>query len=201
MNLRDLKDSAVYWQENHLHISYLPNFFNSKDADCFFLKLKSEIEWKQYPITLFGKTYIQPRKIAYHADQGKAYTYSRQILQPKPWNSVLKNLKEHCNQILPANWNAVLLNYYLNGQDSMGWHSDDETELGEHPMIASFSFGTPRLFRFRLKSNPRETRELLLEHGSLLIMHAPTQKYWQHALPKSKKINTERINATFRVIN
>ena len=62
MNLRDLKDSAVYWQENHLHISYFPNFFNSKDADCLFLKLKSEIEWKQYPITLFGKTYIQPRK-------------------------------------------------------------------------------------------------------------------------------------------
>ena len=162
---------------------------------------RSEIEWKQYPITLFGKTYIQPRKIAYHADPGKAYTYSRQILQPKHWTSVLKNLKEHCNQILPANWNAVLLNYYLNGQDSMGWHSDDETELGEHPMIASFSFGTPRLFRFRLKSNPRETSELLLEHGSLLIMHAPTQKYWQHALPKSKKIKTERINATFRVIN
>jgi len=186
--------------QQQLHLSYYPNFFNTNEAHRIYEFLNHQTEWKRYPIRLFGRDVMQPRCIAYYADADKPYTYSNLKLNPKPWNQQLKYLLNCCNRVYQSNWNAALLNRYNNGLDSMGWHSDDEPELGNDPVIASFSFGITRNIKFRLKSNHKTVYNLPLEHGALLIMHGGTQLFWQHALPKAKSITAARINITFRSI-
>lgn len=193
-------NSEITVQHKALHISYYPHFFNTTEADSIFTFLKTHVDWRRYPIRMFGRNLMQPRCIAYYADAGKSYTYSNLKLNPKPWNTQLQYLLNCCNKVYKATWNAALLNRYKNGSDSMGWHSDDEPELGMDPVIASFSFGVSRNLKFRLKADHKVTYSLPLEHGSLLLMHKGTQLHWQHAIPKTKLIDQERINITFRSI-
>ena len=98
-----------------------------------------------------------------------------------------------------ASFNSVLINLYRNGQDSMGWHSDNETVLGKEPVIASLSLGGTR--RFQLKH--RRSGELVsldLPHGSCLIMQGRCQADWRHQVPKTRKQVAPRINLTFRTV-
>ena len=180
-------------------IEYYPNFFDSGKANALFERLKSDIPWQQDSITVYGKTHPQPRLTALFGNEGKPYSYSNIVMQPHPWTPLLVFVKEEVESVCETLFTTVLLNYYRDGKDSNGWHADNEKELGRNPVIASVSLGVTR--RFDLKHNlTKETIQLELEHGSLLIMGGELQHYWKHQIPKQAKIASPRINLTFRKI-
>jgi len=176
------------------------NAFKSEESNQLYFELYSTIDWKQEFAVLFNRSIALPRLTAWYGDSGKAYTYSNITMEPRPWNSVLIAVKERVEAISYTRFNSVLLNLYRNGQDSVGWHSDDEPELGKKPVIASVSFGTSRRFVFRHKHQKNSKLAMELTHGSLLIMRGPTQHFWQHQIPKTSRVVQPRINLTFRFI-
>lgn len=183
---------------------YLHPFLPPAEADHLLLHLSdaAHIAWRQGSIRLFGKQVPTPRLSAWYGAPGAVYTYSGLTLHPLPFTPALLSLKETIEQtVQPATFNSVLLNLYRNGADSMGWHADDEPELGQNPVIASVSFGAERRFLLRHKYQKNQKKELILQHNSLLVMQGSTQHYWQHALPKTSRTIGARINLTFRYIN
>ncbi|MBD0786228.1 alpha-ketoglutarate-dependent dioxygenase AlkB [Vibrio sp. Y2-5] len=194
-----LNESELDWIElPNARLLYAPNFLSKPQADQSFLTLKNELDWQQEEIRMFGKKVLQPRLQAWHGD--RPYTYSGLSMQPHPWTPTLLELKTACEAVAEHTFNSVLVNLYRNGQDSMGWHQDNETELGTNPVIASLTLGESRRFVLRHLST-KEKYEVELGHGSLLIMAGETQHYWQHSVPKTTKNKEERINLTFRHIN
>ena len=180
-------------------IQYYPNFFDTTTADDLFLKLQKEIIWQQDDIMVYGKTYAQPRLTALYGNQGKPYGYSNIVMQPHNWSPLLMYIKNEIETICEENFTTVLLNNYRNGKDSNGWHADNEKELGRNPIIASVSFGAERVFQ--LKHNSLDLKQnIILQHGSLLIMQGTTQHFWKHQIPKTAKPIFERINLTFRIL-
>ena len=181
-------------------IVYVPSFFNNDIASELYHDLLREIPWQQDNIKVFGKEFAQPRLTALFGNDGKPYSYSNITMQPNPWNLLLQKIKFHVESVAEINFTTVLLNYYRDGQDSNGWHSDNEKELGLNPTIASVSLGSERLFQLKHNTNPSLRQNILLEHGSLLIMKGTTQHFWKHQIPKTNKPVGGRINLTFRVI-
>ena len=164
-------------------------------------RLKKEIEWKQHRIKIFGKWVDCPRLSAWYGDPGAVYSYSSLSLTPIAWTPTLLEVRNQLAGTIERPFNSVLLNLYRNGNDSMGWHSDDEWEMGLDPVIASISLGGPRMMKFRHRSDPEVSNFVLeLSPGSLLIMAGTTQKFWQHEIPKTKKSVGERLNLTFRFV-
>ena len=162
-------------------------------------RLIGECAWRQQEITLFGKTHAQPRLSAWYGDLG--YRYSGIRHQPAAWTETLQTLRERVQALSGQEFNSVLLNYYRNGNDRMGMHSDDETELGERPVIASLSLGEPRCFLLRHRSrNDLDTIKLPLPGGSLLLMQGETQRHWRHGINSERRCRGARINLTFRRI-
>ncbi|MDP1726150.1 MAG: alpha-ketoglutarate-dependent dioxygenase AlkB [Bacteroidota bacterium] len=181
--------------------AYLVNhFIDAKTAGKWYQYMLNQIAWQQYDIKLFGKSIQQPRLSAWYGETGTRYTYSGLTLNPIPFTKELLTIKNKIEQLAKTTFNSVLLNLYRDGNDSMGWHSDDEKELGQNPIIASLSLGSARLFVFRHKHAKEPLVKLILEPGSLLIMKGTTQRYWQHSLPKTKQVIEPRINLTFRRI-
>ena len=163
--------------------------------------LRKEIEWEQHRIKIFGQWVDCPRLSAWYGDLGAIYSYSGLSLTPKAWTPTLLEVHNQLAETIERPFNSVLLNLYRNGNDSMGWHSDDEWELGLNPVIASISLGDPRMMKFRHRSDPEVSKfALKLSSGSLLIMAGTTQKFWQHEIPKTKKSVGERLNLTFRFV-
>ncbi len=160
----------------------------------------SNIQWRHDQIKLFGKSIYTPRYSAWYGDKGMNYTYSGLTLSPIPWNKDLIFIKKSIQERFNNKYNSVLLNWYRDGNDYMSWHADDEKELGQNPTIASVNLGTTRRFLLRRNSNHAEKIEFQLKNGSLLIMKGKLQHYWQHSVPKQRKIQTNRINLTFRNI-
>ncbi|MEJ7589600.1 MAG: alpha-ketoglutarate-dependent dioxygenase AlkB [Ferruginibacter sp.] len=177
-----------------------PGFFLPAESDHYFNVLEAEIRWKQEPIKIFGKEMMQPRLTAWYGDAGKAYRYSGLTMLPQPWTGSLLVIKERIEDFAGVQFTSALLNFYRDGKDSMGWHRDNEKELGLNPVIGSVSFGSARLFQFRNFKEKKLTRSVELTHGSFLLMKGETQQYWEHHLPKSTKETGKRINLTFRVI-
>lgn len=177
-----------------------PAFFNAEEADALLADLTANIAWEQKAIQFMGKQVMQPRLVAWYGDEGKSYSYSGQTMHPLDWTPTLLNMKARLDAAAQVTFNSVLLNLYRYGQDSMGWHSDDEPELGTNPVIASVSLGATRTFQFKHKQNPDLKLSLDLTHGSLLLMRGGTQHFWKHQVPKTKKPLGPRINLTFRVI-
>ncbi|HAT77012.1 MAG TPA: alpha-ketoglutarate-dependent dioxygenase AlkB [Flavobacterium sp.] len=181
-------------------ILYYPHFFDKNEADDIFQYLTNEIPWQQDEIRVFGKIHPQPRLTALYGNEDKSYSYSNIKMQPHPWNLLLLKIKSQVENVCETKFTTVLLNLYRDGKDSNGWHADNEKELGINPIIASVSFGTERIFQMKHNTIPNLKQNILLEHGSLLVMKGTTQHFWKHQIPKtSKKINA-RINLTFRVI-
>ncbi|MEP0837574.1 MULTISPECIES: alpha-ketoglutarate-dependent dioxygenase AlkB [unclassified Coleofasciculus] len=176
------------------------NFFDKNESDKLYSQLYKEIHWRQEKIKLYGKELNIPRLTAWHGDSGKSYTYSKIPMSPEPWTPTLFLIKSRIESLAGISFNSVLLNLYRNGNDSVAWHSDDEPELGEEPVIGSVSFGGTRRFMFRHKV-AKEQVEVELTHGSLLVMQGTTQQFWQHQIPKTSKRVEPRINLTFRVIH
>ncbi|WP_257279873.1 alpha-ketoglutarate-dependent dioxygenase AlkB [Endozoicomonas sp. ISHI1] len=182
-------------------LSFWPEVITPKDCEFYYQQLLSGTRWRQDKITLFGKALDLPRLQAWYGDKGMTYSYSGLTLVPEPWTPVLLAIKEVVEQACRSSFNTVLLNLYRDGNDSNGWHSDDEAELGEHPVIASMSLGQER--RFRLKHKEGKSRgisplSINLSPGSLLVMSGSTQRYWQHCIPKTSGTVLPRINLTFR---
>ena len=168
-------------------------------ADDTCATLMTDVSWRTASIQMFGRRIPSPRLTAWVGDH--AYTYSRLTWPPAPWGKTLRAIRQRVEELTGASFNGVLLNLYRNGYDSMGWHSDDEPELGRHPVIASLSLGAPRRFLFRALENHAHKYRLTLNHDSLLIMSGETQSHWQHALPKTTKPVAARINLTFRWVS
>lgn len=178
---------------------YLPNFFSRAESDHYFQKFKNNILWKQESMNMYGKQVLFPRLTSWYGDSDKPYSFSGITLEPNPWNTELLEIKKRIETITKTNFNSVLLNQYRNGNDSISWHTDAEKELGSNPIIGSVNFGATRKFQLR-HIQTKQQIELQLAHGSLLIMRGELQHFWQHQVPKTTKIVTERINLTFRVI-
>lgn len=187
----DLKDA---------NIDYFPSFFTGDVASELYHDLLHEIPWQQDNIKVFGKEFVQPRLTALFGNDGKPYSYSNITMQPNPWNLLLQKIKFHVESVAEINFTTVLLNYYRDGRDSNGWHADNEKELGQNPTIASVSLGSERMFQLKHNTEPSLRQNILLEHGSLLLMKGSTQHFWKHQIPKTNKPVGGRINLTFRVI-
>ncbi len=181
-------------------------FFDASTACNLMRELQESTPWETHTVRIFGREIPAPRQSSWHGDVHCSYRYSNVLYRPKPWTPALSQVRARLIGAGLGDFNCVLANFYRSGSDSMGWHSDDERELGDQPKIASLSFGASRRFCLRRKPahlakvGALSKHQLLLTPGSLLLMHGDTQKYWQHALPKTASVGMPRINLTFRQI-
>jgi alkylated DNA repair dioxygenase AlkB len=208
----------------HAELFYSKHFFNQEFSDRnikYFLENNSNnwqttdwksltaeefqsidfknIKWKQDSINLYGKDILLPRITSWYGDTGKSYSYSGINSNPNEWNDGLVSIKQIIEEVAGVKFNSVLMNWYRDGEDHLNWHADDEKDLGVNPIIASVNFGATR--DFVLRRNDKSSKIIIpLNHGTLLIMKGECQHYWQHSVPKRKKINDTRINLTFRFI-
>lgn len=184
--------------------AYTPEFLVQAEADGLLECLWRELQWSQREITLFGRRVMQPRLVAWYGDHEAVYSYSGLKLEPLPWHPKLGQLRQRVEQFTGGRFNSVLANAYRDGRDSMGWHSDDEKELGAQPLIASVSLGAERRFLLRSRRHEANKRSasiaLSLAHGSLLLMRGESQSLFQHALPRTKRKIGLRINLTYRLV-
>jgi alkylated DNA repair dioxygenase AlkB len=185
---------------SHLGLSYYPNFLKKELADHYFEILSHQLQWQTEYYKMFGKILASPRLVAWYGNEGLNYRYSGIKHQAFAWTKELFNIKNDLEKNLNCDFNSVLANLYRDGQDSMGWHADDEPELGQYPIIASISLGASRIFSFRSIQKPRQSIKISLTHGSLLVMEGETQHHWQHAILKTTKCIEPRINLSFRLI-
>jgi alkylated DNA repair dioxygenase AlkB len=187
-----MQDAEVY---------YWRRFLPAEMAQTVMRHLVDAVPWRAEKITVWGKIFPQPRLIAWYGDLGKSYTYSGLHLNPLPWTPLLLDLKSRVEAVAGTDFNSVLLNYYRNHRDSMGFHSDDEKELGQRPIIASVSLGEERTFILKHKTDKAlKPARLKLVSGSLLLMKGETQHYWKHGIDKEARPCEPRVNLTFRHI-
>lgn len=177
---------------------FVPQYLTAREADQLWQVFQQELPWRQEQIRLFGRWVWQPRSQVWMGDPDARYRYSGQDFDPTPWHPTMKALAERLSESLGTGFNSVLCNHYEHGQHSMGWHSDNESELGDRPVIASLSLGTGRRFILRRKKDKTNRHEWLLGHGDLFVMRGDTQKVWDHSIPKTAKPVGPRINLTFR---
>ena len=182
-------------------ILFMRNFFTLTEAKLYFDLLQNNISWKQEEVKFYGKTYPVPRKTAWYGYEGFNYSYSGITCFPEIWTKELLEIKSQIERFIPEeDFTSVLLNLYNNGNDKMGWHADDEKELGRNPTIASVSLGETRRFDIKHKQNKDLQFKFELTSGSLLIMRGALQHHWVHQIPAQKKVKEPRINLTFRTI-
>ena len=181
-------------------LRYLPDWVAGHEADSWLATLLHEVQWQQPEVTLFGRTRRIPRLVAWHGDPGVTYRYSGLTHRAAGWTPLLEQIRQQVEDVVGRPFNGVLLNLYRDGEDVMGWHSDDEPELGPNPLIASLSLGSQRRFDLRRKGESAMRHSLWLEHGSLLIMAGATQHNWQHRIARCGRTQSPRLNLTFRHI-
>ncbi len=181
-------------------IFIMPKFLSVTSADQHFDSLLTQTPWQQDTLNFGGKVVPIPRLQAWYGDKDSHYGYSGLALRPLPWTPLLQELKGSVEQCSNAEFNSVLLNYYRHGQDSVAWHSDDEKELGNEPVIASLSLGVTRRFEFKHRFRKGIKSCCELSHGSLIVMGKGVQQNWRHQVPKQPEIESGRINLTFRKI-
>lgn len=179
---------------------YDGGFYAFAKANQLQTQLLQETPWRQNKITVFGKEYDEPRLTQLYGDAGISYGYSGITYDALPWTETLQTIKENVEKAAKTTFNVCLVNRYRDGQDSNGWHADDEKELGRNPIIASISLGQERFFHLKHNENKEWRYKFLLEHGSLLVMAGKTQHTYKHQIAKTKRAIDERINLTFRKI-
>ncbi len=192
-------DSTVNILPQDGEVYYYGQVFNQIQANDLMKKLTESIQWKNDEVKIFGKTHITGRKVSWYGDKPYIYSYAGSEKTALLWTKELLEIKEMIEKLTQTNYNSCLLNYYHHGNESMGWHRDNERILKKNAPIASVSFGAIRDFQFR-HIETKEKKSLQLGHGSLLIMAGQTQDNWQHQLPKRKKVEKPRVNLTFRTI-
>jgi len=180
-------------------VEYMPGFFNENQSTLLFDQLLQSLDWQADQIMMFGKMITTKRKVAWVGDSNCSYTYSGVKKNPQAWTAELLQIKIQLEKLSGCLFNSCLLNLYHNGEEGMGWHSDDEKELDPNASIISVSFGAIRKFYFRHKIDKTKAT-IALENGSVLLMYPPTQEYWSHSLVTTKLATPARINLTFRSI-
>lgn len=180
-------------------VNYYGKVLDQKQADDYFQILLDTIDWRNDEAIIFGKKIITKRKVAWYGEKQFEYTYSNTTKLALPWSKELLELKTIAERQTGETFNSCLLNLYHNGNEGMAWHSDGEKDLKKNGAIGSMSFGAERRFAFKHKET-KEKVEVVLEHGSLLIMTGITQTHWLHRLPPTKLITNPRVNLTFRTI-
>lgn len=191
------------WNEIPLvdaRLRYHANWLPAAQADALLAALREQVSWETHRIRLFGRWHEAPRRSCWIGDPDASYTYSGTRFAPQPWLPLLSALREQLAQEIGAPFNSVLANWYRDGHDAMGWHSDDEPELGPQPVIASLSLGAERRFLLKRREPGARALGLPLAHGSVLVMAGETQRHYRHAVPRSARVIGERINLTFRWI-
>lgn len=169
--------------------------------DAILRKLIDQTIWRQEAVTIYGKQYQQPRLVALYGDAGRQYDYSGIRMYPLPWTDLLREIKRQIEECTDHRFNAVFLNLYRDHNDSMGFHSDDEKELGRDPVIASLTFGATRIFRMKHKTDRAlGVQKIALESGTVLLMKGATQHHWKHGINKQTEPRGPRVNLTFRTI-
>jgi alkylated DNA repair dioxygenase AlkB len=181
-------------------LRFWPAAFDAGEASQLFEELLAGIAWQQEEVLIFGQRRLVPRLVAWHGDRAASYTYSGTLHVPLPWTPPLERVRARLGDLTGQRFNAVLLNPYRDGRDGMGWHADDEPELGRDPVIASVSLGAARRFCMRHRRSRDRKLDLSLPHGSLLLMAGATQHHWVHAVPKTTVPVGKRVNLTFRRI-
>jgi alkylated DNA repair dioxygenase AlkB len=174
--------------------------FAPGEAARLFAELRETLPWHQEQLVIFGRERAVPRLVSWHGDPAARYAYSGVLHEPAPWTPALECVRTRAQQLAKRTFNSVLANLYRDGRDGMGWHSDDERELGPDPVIASVSFGATRRFRLRHRRERSLTHALELTDGSVLVMAGATQHHWQHSISKTARPVGPRINLTFRQI-
>ncbi len=203
---------ALYGGELEINRSWIDECASAKLFDVLY----RSIPWEQPQIQVYGNTHSIPRKQAWYGNEGAVMVYSGTSFKPLPWIAPLLEVKRKLEADVEESFNSVLANLYRNGEDTVGWHADDELELGSTPLIASLSLGATRVFRLKPKPNkqankkaqvydgqtelPAKPIELPLHSGDLLIMKGSLQKFWHHSVPREKGVSLPRINLTFRKI-
>jgi alkylated DNA repair dioxygenase AlkB len=187
-----LREAEVSW-----HRHWLPR----DAADTLQRTLREDVPWEVHRIRMFGRQVDSPRLSCWMGDPAARYRYSGTEFVPQAWHPALLPLRDQLAAFCGHAFNSVLLNRYRDGDDGMGWHSDNEPELGPAPVIASLSLGAGRRFLLRRRDDHAKKAEVLLDHGDLLVMGGQTQRHYQHCLPKSARALAERLNLTFRWIN
>lgn len=200
MEILELPEEGTPLELPDARLRLYKNFFDKKEAEHYYKILYSQIPWQQDPITVFGKTYPQPRLTALHALNDKPYTYSGIRMQPHKMTPELSEIYQRISLHSPVQFTTVLLNLYRNGNDSNGWHADNEKELGKSPVVASVSLGASRFFHIKHRTIKELRFKIKLDAGSLLFMEGAMQEKWLHQLPKTAKPKEPRINLTFRKI-
>jgi alkylated DNA repair dioxygenase AlkB len=180
-------------------IECFDGFYDATDSERILQQFLQEHHWPDNRYQHGGRQFILPRLQTWHADDGIRYSYSNNLLETRPWTPLLQSIRSKVETFLANSFNAVLVNYYRNGDDHVGWHADDELELGEQPLIASLTFGAERRFEFKHK-NSAEKGYVSLGSGSLLIMQPSFQHHWLHRVPKADDVGNGRINLTFRQV-
>ena len=175
------------------------DFLSADFAAQAFNQIKTENDWEQPEITIFGNTVLEPRLSTWHNELGEGYKYSGVMRRAQPFSEILSDIRNRCAEVTNATFNSALVNFYRNGQDGVGWHSDNEACNGPEPTIASVSLGATRRFDMRHRKTG-ETIKIQLESGSLLVMAGKSQHCWVHQVAKTKRVNEPRINLTFRCV-
>jgi len=181
-------------------LRFMHGFYPPDECAALFSALLEQTPWRQERIEVWGKVHAQPRLTSWHGDPGTDYTYSGVTLATCPWTPVLARIRHDIEAATAQRYNSVLLNLYRDQHDSVGWHSDNERELGAEPVIASLSLGETRSFRLRHRARSHAPLSIDLTDGSLLLMAGATQRHWQHTVPKERREKGPRINLTFRRI-
>lgn len=181
-------------------IHYFPKFLNKSDANHLFKTLFQQTNWRLDQVKVFGKLYNQPRLTALYSTTSIPYSYSGLTMQPEAFPNYLLPLKQRIELTCKHEFNSLLLNLYRNGDDSNGWHADNEKELGINPVIASVSLGEERPFHFKHRSISHHRHKITLNHGSLMLMSGEMQHHWLHQIAKTKRKIGPRINLTFRTL-
>ncbi|TLX63572.1 alpha-ketoglutarate-dependent dioxygenase AlkB [Stutzerimonas nosocomialis] len=182
-------------------LHYLPGWAEPAEADHWLAELIERTPWAQPQVSLYGRRFSVPRLVAWYGDPEARYRYSGLLHEPLAWTPLLTQIRQRIQDSVGRPFNGVLLNLYRDGQDAMGWHSDDEAELGRDPLVVSLSLGASRRFDLRRCGSSRIAHSLALDHGSLLVMAGSTQHHWQHQIARTRKVSAPRLNLTFRLID
>ncbi|MEP3208895.1 MAG: alpha-ketoglutarate-dependent dioxygenase AlkB [Maribacter sp.] len=198
MELFDI-DSTINLLPYDGKVNYYGKVFDQEASNHYLEALLKTIQWRNDEAIIFGKKIITKRKVAWYAEESFEYTYSKTTKRALPWTKELLDLKTVVEKKTGDTFNSCLLNLYHNGSEGMAWHSDGEKDLQKDGAIASLSFGAERKFSFKHKET-KEKINLVLKHGSLLVMKGTTQRNWLHRLPPTKLVLKPRVNLTFRTI-
>lgn len=202
LNFPEASNAAEQIALDDAHLLLYSHAFTTLEADEFLTYCLSALSWRQDYLQIAGKRIPIPRLQNWYGDPGARYGYSGLALEPHPWTAELLAIKERVQNLTGLVFNSLLANHYRNGADSVGWHSDDEKELGDMPVIASVSLGATRIFEMKhVAGRHRKTQRIPLVHGSVLLMAGTTQQYWRHQLPKDPGVTASRVNLTFRTVS